>query len=104
MSHDEINAIACSIYEWLKNRRAKGEISTLEALMKVRGYKWGSKELKELEEMDLFEIHSELLRMVNKDKEYMMDFSAYEGQFVGLPYDIPFVFRKLHSDVLQKKK
>ena len=37
--------IAQQAYEWLKKRRAKGEISTFEVLTKINGYKWSSKEL-----------------------------------------------------------
>ena len=90
----DYDAIAQQAYEWLKKRRAKGEISTIEVLMKINGYKWGSKELEQLEELDLFEVHGRLLRLIKKEKEYVADFSAYEGMFVGVPYGIPFVFRK----------
>ena len=38
----DYDAIAQQAYEWLKKRRAKGEISTFEGLMKINGYKWGS--------------------------------------------------------------
>jgi len=92
----DYDAIAQQAYEWLKKRRAKGEISTFEVLMKINGYKWGSKELEQLEELDLFEVHGRLLRLIKKEKEYVADFSAYEGQYIGLPYNIPFVFRKKH--------
>ena len=74
----DYDAIAQQAYEWLKKRRAKGEISTFEVLMKINGYKWGSKELKQLEELDLFEVHGRLLRLIKKGKEYVADFSAYE--------------------------
>ena len=93
-SQPEYDALAQQAYEWLKKRRAKGEISTFEVLMKIKGYKWDSKELEQLEELDLFEIHSRLLRLIKKEKEYVADFSAYEDMCVGLPYNIPFVFRK----------
>ena len=92
----DYDAIARQAYEWLKNRRAKGEISTFEVLMKIKGYKWGDKELEQFEEMDLFEIHNRLLRLIKKEKEYVADFSAYDDQCVGMPFDIPFVFRKKH--------
>ncbi|MBQ7272617.1 MAG: hypothetical protein IJR12_03300 [Bacteroidales bacterium] len=88
------DAIAQQAYEWLKKRRAKGEISTFEVLMKINGYKWGSKELELLEDLDLVEVHDRLLRLIKKGNEYVADFSAYEDMCVGLPYDIPFVFRK----------
>ena len=92
----DYDAIAQQAYEWLKKRRAKGEISTFEVLMKINGYKWGSKELDQLEELDLFEVHGRLLRLIKKEKEYVADFSAYEGMYIGLPYNIPFGFRKKH--------
>ena len=90
----DYEAIAQQAYEWLKKRCAKGEISTFEVLMKIYGYKWGSKELEQLEELDLFEVHGRLLRLIKKGKEYVADFSASEDMYVGLPYNIPFVFRK----------
>ena len=93
-SQPDYDDIAHQAYEWLKKRRAKSEISTFEVLMKINGYKWGSKELEQLEELDLFEVHGRLLRLIKKEKEYVADFSAYEGMTVGLPYHIPFVFRK----------
>ena len=90
----DYDAIARQAYEWLKKRRAKGGISTFEVLMKINGYKWGSQELEQLEDLDLFEVHDRLLRRIKKGKEYVADFSAYEGMYIGLPYNIPFVFRK----------
>ena len=90
----DYDAIAQQAYEWLKKRRATGEISTFEVLMKINGYMWGSKELEQLEDLDLFEVHDRLLRLIKKGNEYVADFSAYEDMCVGLPYDIPFVFRK----------
>lgn len=86
--------IAHQAYEWLKKRRAKREISTFEVLMEINRHKWGDKEQEQLEELDLFVVHERLLRLIKKGKEYVADFSAYEGMFVGVPYNIPFVFRK----------
>ena len=77
-----------------RRRWAKGEISTFEVLMKINGYKWGDKELEQISELDLFEVHNRLLRLIKKEKKYVADFSAYDDQCVGLPFDIPFVFRK----------
>lgn len=74
----ELEALARQAYNWLKQRRSKREISVFEVLMKIKGYKWGDQELKELKE----------------ENEYVADFSAYENQCVGMPYSIPFVFRK----------
>lgn len=90
----DYNAIAQQAYEWLKKRRAKGEISTSEVVMKVMGLKW--KDLDEFEKADEFLLKADdaLLRLIERENEYIADFSAYEGLTVGLPYNIPFVFRK----------
>ena len=90
----DYEALAKQAYDWLKKRRSKGEISTLEVLMRIKRYKWGSKELQEFENLDLFLLHDKLLQIIKKDKQYMADFSAYKDMCVGLPYNIPFVFRK----------
>lgn len=92
----DYDSIAQQAYEWLMKRRAKGGISTFEVMMKINSYKRGSKELDQLEELDLFEVHGRLLRLIKKGNEYVADFSAYEGLYIGLPYNIPFVFRKKH--------
>jgi len=90
----DYNAIAQQAYEWLKKRRAKGEISTSEVVMKVMGLKW--KDLDEFEKADEFLLKADdaLLRLIERENEYIADFSAYEGLTVGLSYNIPFVFRK----------
>ena len=68
-SQPDYDAIAQQAYEWLKKRRAKGEISTFEVLMKINGYKLGSKELEQLEELDLFKVHDRLLSRIKKEKQ-----------------------------------
>lgn len=73
----DYDTIARQAYEWLKKRRAIGEISTFVVLMKINGYKWESKELEQLEELNLFEVHNRLLRLIRKEKEYVGD-SAYK--------------------------
>lgn len=87
-------ALARQAYDWLKKRRSKREISIFEVLMKIKGYKWGDKELKELEDEDLFQFEDCLLKIIKEENEYVADFSAYKDMYVGLPYNIPFVFRK----------
>ena len=90
----DYEAIAQKAYEWLKKRRAKSEISTSDVVLKVMGLKW--KDLYDFENADEFLMNANdaLLRLIKKENEYVADFSAYEGMCVGLPYDIPFVFRK----------
>ena len=41
-----------------------------------------------------WQIHECLLNKIKKEREYVADFSAYKDMYVGLPYNIPFVFRK----------
>lgn len=62
--------------------------------MKVMGFKW--KDLYDLENADefLLKIVDAILCLIEKENEYVADFSSYEGMSVGLPYNIPFVFRK----------
>ena len=90
----DYEALARQAYDWLKKRRSKREISIFEVLMKIKGYKWGEKELKELKDEDLFQFEDSLLKVIEEENEYVADFSAYEDMCVGLPYNIPFVFRK----------
>lgn len=90
----ELEALARQAYDWLKQRRSKREISVFEVLMKIKGYKWGDQELKELKDEDLFFFENTLLEIIKEENEYVADFSAYENQCVGMPYSIPFVFRK----------
>lgn len=93
-SQMDYEAIAKKAYEWLKKRRAKGEISTSDVVLKVMGLKW--KDLNGFDKADefLMKVDYALLRLIEKENEYVADFSAYEGMCVGLPYEIPFVFRK----------
>ena len=90
----DYNAIARQAYEWLKKRRETVEISTFEVLMEINGYKWGSKELEQLERLDLFDVHYRLLRLIRKEKEYVADSPYKEEMYMGLPYHIPFIFRE----------
>ena len=93
-SQPDYEALALKAYEWLKKRRAKGEISTSEVVMKVMGLKW--KDLNEFEKADeFFSLSGDaLLSLIEKENEYVADFSTYEDMYIGLPYNIPFVFRK----------
>ena len=93
-SQMDYEAIAKKAYEWLKKRRAKGEISTSNVVLKVMGLKW--KDLNGFDKADefLMKVDYALLSLIEKENEYVADFSAYEDMCVGLPYEIPFVFRK----------
>ena len=93
-SQMDYEAIAKKAYEWLKKRRAKGEISTSDVVLKVMGLKW--KDLNGFDKADefLMKVDYALLSLIEKENEYVADFSAYEDMCVGLPYNIPFVFRR----------
>lgn len=93
-SQPDCDAIARQIYEWLKVQRSKRDISTSEALLKAKGYTWADLESLHIGEEELFRIHDNLLRIIKKEKEYVADFSAYMDLTVGLPFNIPFIFRK----------
>ena len=90
----DYETLAKQAYDWLKKRRSKREISAFEVLMKIKGYKWGDKELEEFEDQDLLNFEDSLLKIIKEENEYVADFSAYNDMYVGLPYNIPFVFRK----------
>lgn len=87
-------ALARQAYDWLKKRRNKREISAFEVLMKIKGYKWGDKELRELEDQDLLHFEESLLKIIEEENVFEADFSANEDMYVGLPYNVPFIFRK----------
>lgn len=93
-SQPDCEAIAQKAYEWLKKRRAISEISTSDVVLKVMGLKW--KDLDDFDKADEFLMKADdaLLRLIEKENEYVADSSAYEDTCIGLPYNIPFVFRK----------
>ena len=90
----DYKAVAKLAYEWLKKRRAKGEISTSEAVMKATGIKWEDLESIDKDDEFLKKSGEALLRLIKKEKEYVADFSVSEGMFIGQPWAIPFIFRK----------
>lgn len=88
------DTIARQVYDWLKMRRNKRDIDTYEAIQKATGFSLADQGNNTLTEKDCIEIHYKLMALIKKENEYVADFSAYEDMCVGLPYDIPFVFRK----------
>ena len=86
----DYKAAAKQAYEWLKKRRAKGVISTSEAVMKATGLKW-----KDIDNDEFLNKSGDaLLRLIKKEKKYVADFSVSEGMIIGQPWAIPFIFRK----------
>ena len=93
-SQPDYEAIALKAYEWLKKRRSKSEISSSDVVLKVMELKW--KDFSDFDKAEEFLIKADdaLHSLIEKENEYEADFSAYEDMFIGLPYNIPFVFRK----------
>lgn len=99
----DYRAIASRIYSYLKTRPKRTEISTHEAVDKVLGkpeaqytdykgytYFYGGTVIGE---DDFWAIHDSLMGKIGMGHKYEADFSKYDGECVGLPYNIPFVFK-----------
>lgn len=102
----DAKAIAVQVYAWLKAQPDGIEISTYDAVNKALGLTWTQyDDIKKrnlcfyggliLDEQDFYCIHDYLIGKIHMGHKYEADFSSkYEGQNVGLPYNIPFVFKK----------
>ncbi|NLZ18689.1 MAG: hypothetical protein GXY24_00240 [Bacteroidales bacterium] len=100
-------AIALQLYNWLKVRNNRHAISTHHALDKAFGrprieYPEGGTGYVmvyadfSLVDYDLLKIDDALMDLIERENEYVADFSQCEDMFKGETYDIPFVFRKNH--------
>ena len=101
----DAKAIAGQVYAWLKTQPDGIEIATSEAVNQALGLTWTQyDEIRHrnlyfyggliLDDQDFFAIDMYLIGKINMGHKYVTDCSKYEGQCVGLPYNIPFVFRK----------
>lgn len=99
----DYRAIASKVYNHLKTLPRAKELSTHEAVDLTLGkpetqyedyrgytYFYGGTVI---QEDDFFYIHHALLGKIAMGHKYEADFKKYEGECVGLPYNIPFVFR-----------
>jgi len=99
----DYRAIASKVYNHLKTLPKAKELSTHEAVDLTLGkpetqyedyrgytYFYGGTVI---QEDDFFYIHHALLGKIAMGHKYEADFKKYEGECVGLPYNIPFVFR-----------
>jgi len=99
----DYKTIASRLYDYLKSLPNGTELSTHEALDKLFGkpqvqykdysgctYFYGGIVIKE---DDFWDIHDSLMGKIAMGHKYDADFSKYEDQCVGLPYNIPFVFK-----------
>ena len=95
--------IASKVYNYLKTLPDGTELSTHEAVDLTLGkpevqyedyrgytYFYGGVVIKE---DDFWDIYNALLGKIAMGHKYEADSSKYEGEIVGLPYNIPFVFR-----------
>lgn len=101
----DAKAIAGQVYTWLKTQPDGIEIATSEAVNQALGLTWTQYDDIHhrnlnfyggliLDDQDFFGIHHYLLGKINMGHKFEADFSAFDGQCVGLPYNIPFVFRR----------
>ena len=99
----DYKSIASQLYDYLKTLPNGTEISTHEAVDKILGkpqvqytdysgyiYFYGGTVI---EEDNFWDIHNSLMGKIAMGHKYDTDFSKYENQHVGLPYNIPFVFK-----------
>lgn len=101
----DAKAIAGQVYAWLKTQPDGIEIATYDAVNKALGLTWTQyDDIRHrnlffyggliLEDQDFFAIDMYLMGKINMGHKYVADCSKYEDQCVGLPYNVPFVFRR----------
>lgn len=90
MANKTPKEIAADLYAFLKENRLYKEQSTTQLLKLVYG-----KELPLIaaDSDPLMDIHYALLGKVGQGRKYAMDFDKYAHAIVGMPYNIPFIFR-----------
>lgn len=81
-------SLAQDLYDYLTTHRVGKEQSVLDLVQKKLGR--GIIETN----IDLMEVLGHLEEITSAAGEYTLDFSKYDDQFVGLPYAIPFVFKR----------
>ena len=101
----DAKAIAGQVYAWLKTQPNGIEIATYDAVNQALGLTWTQYDDIHyrnlyfyggffLDDQDFFSIHHYLLGKINMGHKFETDSSAFDGQCVGLPYNIPFIFRR----------
>lgn len=81
--------LALQCYNYLKSLPDNSEVSTWEIVEKVLK---GS-DISEIED-ELFEVHYYIRFLIGREGLYIMDNSKYRDLCVGLPYNVPYFFRK----------
>ena len=87
----EVRDFARVLYAYLKEHCVGREISTSELVVKAAMQKGSGVYL--ISEDDLWDVDDALYAIVAQGHKYVMDKDRYANQCVGLPYNIPFIFR-----------
>jgi len=100
--------IAEKVFCWLMEQPIGTEISLREAFEKAysdEGYTWVRHESRGwvsskdggktyiIEDMDLFDVLATVKKKMKAEKK-ILDFSKWDNQCVGVPYNLPFVIRE----------
>ena len=102
----DFKAIAAGIYAALADKVGRQEVSVSELVHEMFGpakseyidpyVGWASHFDKfTIVEDDYWKIYELFWKLVRKHKEYLLDSSSYAEQTVGLPYNIPFVVKRI---------
>ncbi len=86
-------SIAQTLYEYLTAKRVGKEQSTWELIAKV----YGKERVGEYSDEMLMDIDAALKEITRTAGTHTMDYSRSEGMFIGLPYNIPFVFKAVRQ-------
>lgn len=89
--YTEIRVFARVLYAYLKEHCIGREVSTSEIAYEVVKEK-GSGAFP-ISENDMWDVDNALSAIVAQGHKYVMDADNYANQCVGLPYNIPFIFR-----------
>ena len=85
---ERITVIAQSVYDYLKANRVGAQTTTSEALAEAY-----PDSVPIQSEDDLWDIDEALMRLVNKERKYVLDPGEYRDCVIGLPFNCPFCFR-----------
>lgn len=84
-------SLAQDLYDYLTTHRVGKEQSVIDLVQKKLGRDFLETNI------DLMEVLRQLEEITRAAGEYTLDFSRYADQCVGLPYAIPFVFKRRSS-------
>jgi len=91
MAKQEINDYAAQLYCYLKEKRVGRKQCVADMLLKLApDVDWYRVEDPDV----MLAIEKALAAQVDAEGEFIMDSTGSEGMIIGLPFEIPFVFRK----------